>query len=40
METITKMAGHSSIKITESAYAKVLDEKIAIDMKYLRDNSS
>ena len=31
METITKMAGHSSIKVTESAYAKVLDEKISKD---------
>ncbi len=31
MESITKMAGHSSVKITESAYAKVLDEKISRD---------
>lgn len=36
METITKMAGHSSIKVTESAYAKVLDEKISRDFNEVK----
>ena len=40
METVSKMLGHNSIRVTESAYAKVLDEKIGMDMKHLRDNSS
>lgn len=39
METVSKMVGHSSIRTTESTYAKVLDEKIGNDMKHLRDNS-
>lgn len=36
LETIAKMAGHSSVKITESAYAKVLDEKISDDFKEVK----
>ena len=33
IETVSKILGHSSIRITQAAYAQVLDSKIAADMQ-------
>ncbi|MFM7021352.1 MAG: site-specific integrase [Flavobacteriales bacterium] len=37
LETITALVGHSSIKVTERVYAKVLDEKVSRDMHVLKE---
>lgn len=39
IETVSKMLGHKSLKITQ-IYAKILDRKVSDDMKMLRDKFS
>lgn len=35
IETVSRILGHSSIRITQSAYAKVMEKKIARDMRHI-----
>ena len=35
MEVVSELLGHSSIKITQSHYAKVVQRKVSDEMKYL-----
>jgi integrase len=37
METVSELLGHSSLRITQEAYAKVVDKKISRDMKALSE---
>lgn len=39
IETVSKMLGHKSIKITQ-IYAKILDRRVSDDMRLLRDKFS
>ena len=38
METVSKMFGHKSLKMTH--YAKIVDEKVSDDMKFLKNKYS
>ncbi|MDC0009068.1 site-specific integrase [Winogradskyella sp.] len=38
MEVVSELLGHSSLKVTQDSYGKVVQRKISMEMKRLRDN--
>jgi site-specific recombinase XerD len=38
MEVVSELLGHSSLKVTQESYGKVVQRKISMEMKRLRDN--
>lgn len=38
MEIVSKLLGHSSIKITQDSYGKIVEKKISEEMERLKDN--
>ena len=38
MEIVSKLLGHSSMKITQDSYGKIVENKISLEMNKLIDN--
>jgi hypothetical protein len=36
MEVVSKLLGHSSMKITQDSYGKIIEKKISLEMERLR----
>ena len=39
MEILSKLLGHSSMKITQDSYGKIVEKKISLEMESLKGNS-
>ena len=37
MEIVSKLLGHSSMKITQDSYGKIVEKKISLEMERLKD---
>ena len=38
MEIVSKLLGHSSMKITQDSYGKIVEKKISLEMERLKGN--
>jgi len=39
MEIVSKLLGHSSMKITQDSYGKIVEKKISLEMSKLMNNN-
>ena len=37
MEIVSKLLGHSSMKITQDSYGKIVEKKISLEMEKLKE---
>ena len=40
MEIVSKLLGHSSMKITQDSYGKIVERKVSLEMERLKGNKS
>ena len=39
MEIVSKLLGHSSMKVTQDSYGKIVEKKIILEMSKLKSNN-